>query len=76
MTALANAGFLTYSRSKGLFAGVDLSGDEVNKNDKDTRAYYGKHLTYQAILNGSVATPPGARGFIREVKRVFGGSAR
>ena len=76
MTVLANAGFLTYSRNKGLFAGVDLSGDEVNKNDKDTRAYYGKHLSYKAILNGAVATPPGARGFISEVRRVFGGSIR
>jgi SH3 domain-containing YSC84-like protein 1 len=73
---LANAGFLTYSRSKGLFAGVDLSGDEVNQNTKDTRQYYGKDLSYQTILNGGVSTPTGARGFIREVTRVFGGTAR
>lgn len=76
MTVLANAGFLTYSRNKGLFAGIDLSGDEVNKNEKDIRAYYGKHLSYKAILNGAVATPPGAKGFISEVRRVFGGSSR
>ena len=76
MSVLANAGFLTYSRNKGLFAGIDLSGDEVNKNDKDTRAYYGRSLSYKAILNGAVATPPGARGFIGEVRRVFGGSIR
>ena len=74
--ALANAGFLTYSRNKGLFAGVDLSGDEVNQNDKDTRAYYGKDLSHEALLNGAVAVPAGAKGFIREVTRVFGGSAR
>ena len=73
---LANAGFLTYSRNKGLFAGVDLSGDEVNKNGKDTREYYGKELSYQAILNGAVATPAGAKGFVREVRAVFGGSIR
>lgn len=73
---LANAGFLTYSRNKGLFAGVDLSGDEVNKNDKDTREYYGKDSSYEAILNGSVATPAGTKRFIREVRRVFGGVAR
>ena len=73
---LANAGFLTYSRNKGLFAGIDLSGDEVNKNAKDTRAYYGSNFSHQAILNGAVATPAGARNFIREVRRVFGGSMR
>ena len=73
---LANAGFLTYSRNKGLFAGVDLSGDEVNKNTKDTEQFYGKNVTYQAILNGAVATPAGAKTFVGEVRRVFGGSAR
>ena len=36
-TELANAGFLTYSRSKGVFAGVDLTGDVVNQNQEDTR---------------------------------------
>ena len=72
-TALANATFLTYSRNKGLFAGVDLAGDEVNQNTKDTQAFYGKDLDYQTILNGGVPTPAGARGFIREVTRVFGG---
>ena len=73
---LANAGFLTYSRNKGLFAGIDLNGDEVNKNGKDTTEYYGKDFTYEAILNGAVPTPAGAKGFIREVVRVFGGAAR
>ena len=35
-TELANAEFLTYSRSQGLFAGVDLTGDEVHQNTADT----------------------------------------
>ena len=75
-TGLANAGFLTYSRSKGLFAGIDLSGDEVNKNDKDTKQYYGRELSHETILNGGVPVPAGAKRFIREVTRVFGGSTR
>jgi len=73
---LANAGFLTYSRSKGLFAGVDLNGDEVNQNKKDTREFYGREVPFEAIFSGSVPTPAGAHGFIAEVTRVFGGSAR
>ena len=71
-TELANATFLTWSRSKGLFAGVDLSGDEVNQNKKDTAAFYGKDIPYQTILNGGTPTPSGAKPFVAEVGRVFG----
>ena len=72
-TEIANATFLTYSRNKGLFAGVDLSGDEVNQNEKDTRAFYGKDIPFQTILNGGTPANPAARPFLREVTRVFGG---
>ncbi len=72
-TALASAEFLTYSRNKGLFAGVDLSGDEVNQNTKDTQAFYGKQIPYQTILNGATPAPAAAKPFVREVTRVFGG---
>lgn len=69
---IANAGFLTYSRSKGLFAGVDLNGDEVHQNTKDTKEFYGRDVPFQTILNGGVPVPGGAKGFIAEVSRVFG----
>ena len=72
-TELANAGFLTYSRNKGLFAGVDLNGDEVNQNQKDTREFYGKDVSFETILNGGTPTKGAAQPFIREVTRVFGG---
>ncbi len=74
-TELANAGFLTYSRNKGLFAGIDLNGDEVNQNAKDTKAFYGKDIPFETILNGGTPTPAAARPFVREVTRVFGGPA-
>jgi lipid-binding SYLF domain-containing protein len=35
-----NAEFLTYSRSKGLFAGIDLDGSVLSQNEEDTRAMY------------------------------------
>lgn len=75
-TELASAEFLTYSRNKGLFAGIDLSGDEVNQNTKDTEAFYGKDIPYQAILGGTTPTPAAAKPFVREVTRVFGGVAK
>ena len=75
-TEIANAEFLTYSRNKGLFAGIDLSGDEVNQNTKDTEAFYGTDIPYQTILNGGTPAPAAAKPFIREVTRVFGGPKR
>ncbi len=71
-TDTANAGFLAYSRNKGLFAGIDLSGDVVHQNQDDTNAYYGgKSVTYQSILSGSVPTPPGAEHFVATCNQLF-----
>jgi lipid-binding SYLF domain-containing protein len=70
-TELANAEFLTYSRSRGLFAGVDLTGDVVNQNQDDTRKFYGKDLPYREVLSGSVPTPAQAEHFIRTVNEMF-----
>ncbi len=76
-TDTANAAFLTYSRSKGLFAGVDLTGDVVNQNQDDTRAYYGgKDISYETILSGGVPTPASAQHFVRTVSELFHASAR
>ena len=70
-TELANAEFLTYSRNKGLFAGIDLQGDEVNQNVKDTAALYGHDVAFQNILSGGVPTPPVAARFVRTVNELF-----
>src|SRR6201996_658391 len=70
-TELANAEFLTYSRSRGLFAGVDLTGDEVHQNTADTTAYYGKDLSYKTILSGAVPAPASAHHFVATVNEMF-----
>ena len=70
-TELANAEFLTYSRNRGVFAGVDLSGDVVNQNLDDTKTFYGKDIPYQAILSGKTPTPATARPFIATVNQLF-----
>jgi SH3 domain-containing YSC84-like protein 1 len=70
-TELANAEFLTYSRSKGLFAGVDLTGDEVHQNSADTTAFYGKDIPYKTILSGQVPTPAAAHHFEATVNEMF-----
>ena len=70
-SVLANAEFLTYSRSKGLFAGLDLTGDVVNQNLDDTKTYYGEDHDFQKILSGNVATPAQARPFTTALARMF-----
>jgi lipid-binding SYLF domain-containing protein len=66
-----NAEFLTYSRSKGLFAGLDLTGDILSQNADDTRAFYGSNMPFDQILHGSVPTPPEARPFVGTVAKYF-----
>ena len=75
-TELANAGFLTYSRNKGVFAGVDLNGDVVNQNIKDTEEYYGHDVRYETILNGGVRPHASSMHFLRTVNELFHAEAR
>jgi SH3 domain-containing YSC84-like protein 1 len=71
-TELANAAFLTYSRSKGIFAGIDLNGDEVHQNTADTAVYYGgKDIPYKTILSGGVHPPASSVHFLRTVSQLF-----
>lgn len=66
-----NAEFLTYSRSKGLFAGIDLDGTVLSQNEDDTRAEYGSNLSFHEVLHGDVPTPENARRFVHTVARYF-----
>jgi len=66
-----NTQIVTYSRSKGLFAGIDINGAEIKQDDKTTGDLYGKDVKFQQILNGQVRTPAPAREFIAEVHRDF-----
>lgn len=66
-----NAEFLTYSRSKGLFAGLDLDGTVLSQNEDDTRTVYGANVPFATVLHGEVATPQDARPFVRTVAKYF-----
>jgi lipid-binding SYLF domain-containing protein len=70
-TELASAEFLTYSRNRGLFAGIDLNGDVVHQNSADTEKYYGSDIPFQKILSGAVPTPASARRFVATVNQLF-----
>jgi SH3 domain-containing YSC84-like protein 1 len=66
-----NAEFLTYSRSKGLFAGLDLDGTVLSQNQEDTRAEYGSNIPFETVLKGNEPVPENARPFVRTVARYF-----
>jgi lipid-binding SYLF domain-containing protein len=65
------AELLTYSRSKGLFAGIDLDGTSVSQNSDDTEIYFGQAHRFQSILKGDIPVPPGAVPFVRDVAQHF-----
>jgi lipid-binding SYLF domain-containing protein len=62
---------LTYSRSQGVFAGIDLNGTVVSQNTEDTRTFYGHDIPFTQILKGDVATPSGARHFVSTIAKYF-----
>ena len=66
-----NAEFLTYSRSKGLFAGLDLDGTVLSQNEDDTRTVYGANVPFATVLHGDVPTPEEERPFFRTIARYF-----
>ncbi len=66
-----NAELLSYSRNKGIFAGIDLDGTSVSQNKEDTELYYGAPEHFETVLKGNVAVPPGAVEFVRTVAHYF-----
>jgi len=58
---------LTYSRSKGVFAGLTLEGAVVQQDSDSTTSVYGHNVSFQSVLQGEVATPDMARAFMKAV---------
>jgi SH3 domain-containing YSC84-like protein 1 len=64
-----NAEILTYSRSKGAFAGVSLDGAVVQVDRSGDQAMYGATVSRQDILSGSVPVPASAQPLVTEISR-------
>jgi len=62
-----NTEMLTYSRSKGVFAGLTLEGAVVEQDNDSTHAIYGKHMAFRSILSGKTSTPASADAFLKAV---------
>jgi lipid-binding SYLF domain-containing protein len=63
-----NAEILTYSRAKGAFAGLTLSGASVRTDEDSTKAIYGPDVTSREILAGKVPPPASAHAFLSAVR--------
>jgi lipid-binding SYLF domain-containing protein len=64
-----NAEILSYSRAKGLFAGVSLDGAVVQADKSGDEAMYGRNVNRHEILDGKVAVPESARPLLHEIGR-------
>jgi lipid-binding SYLF domain-containing protein len=64
---LLNTEVLTYSRSKGVFAGLTLEGAVIEQDNDSTRAIYGHHMMFRTILSGHATTPESAEAFVKAV---------
>ena len=55
-----NAEILSWSRTRGVFAGVSLQGATLRQDSDDNKELYGQPYENQDILNGKVPAPPAA----------------
>ena len=63
--ATLRAEILTYSRARGLFAGVSLEGSTIRPDNGDNRRVYGKEIPARHIvLSGKVSVPPAAEQLV------------
>ena len=67
--AKLNAEILSYSRSKGAFAGISLDGAVVQTDHSGDKAMYGSDVSRHQILHGEVAVPEPARRLVEELDR-------
>jgi lipid-binding SYLF domain-containing protein len=64
-----HAEILTYSRSRGVFAGISLSGAVVQSDDTGNRALYGPNANKEDILDGKVGIPADAMVLVQAVSK-------
>jgi SH3 domain-containing YSC84-like protein 1 len=59
-----SAAMISYSRAKGLFAGISLEGATLRPDSGENKRLYGRDVLNIDILSGHVPPPRGARGFV------------
>ncbi len=64
------AKILTYSRSRGAFAGIALNGATLREDLDDNKELYGRPLTNRRIIIGKVTPPPAAKPLISTLDKL------
>ena len=67
--AMMHAEILSYSRSRGVFAGLALEGATLRPDSSDNQKIYGREVEHATILQGKVEVPPSAKGLIETLNR-------
>jgi lipid-binding SYLF domain-containing protein len=65
-----HAEILSYSRSRGVFGGLDLSGSAVLQDEKSSEELYGKMITNKELAETHVMTPSEAKPFVHTLDRL------
>jgi lipid-binding SYLF domain-containing protein len=60
---------LTYSRARGLFAGVSLNGAVIKQDKDSTREFYGRMVPFKTSLTGQIPPPAGANAFLTSLSQ-------
>jgi lipid-binding SYLF domain-containing protein len=60
---------LTYSRARGLFAGVSLNGAVIKQDKDSTREFYGRMVPFRTSLIGEIPPPAGASPFLTSLAK-------
>ncbi len=60
----ADASAAAYSRSRGLFAGLELSGAVIKQDKDSTRDFYGRMVPFKTSLTGEIEAPKNAYPFL------------
>jgi SH3 domain-containing YSC84-like protein 1 len=60
---------LTYSRARGIFAGIDLNGSAITQDKDETRVLYGSFVPFPDILTGKVQAPNSSEVFLTTIKK-------
>lgn len=68
------AEILSYSRSRGVFAGLSLEGASLRQDDKANRVIYGRRVTARAVLlGGDHPVPDAGRGLVEAIQHLTSG---
>ena len=60
---------LSYSRARGVFAGLALSGAVVGQDKDSTREFYGRMVPFKTSLTGQIDSPAGAFPFLNSLAK-------